>query len=144
MKKIIVRYGSMVAMASLGLWSGSTAARHIEDQAKMSSTKVEHVKIDLPVLVTSIAKTGEAPMIVRVNFSPTVPITAQSNPALNDMLSDAFLKATVETFFNPTKEMLMAPELAVNKIVNLANDKLIDVAVDELHVSNLSVYRYKK
>lgn len=144
MKKIIVRYGSMVAMASLGLWSGSTAARHIEDQAKISPAKVEHIKIDLPVLVTSIPKAGESPMIVRVTFAPTVPITAQANPALNDMLSDALLKATVETFLNPTKEMLMAPELAVNKIVNLANEKLVDVVVDELHVSNLSVYRYKK
>lgn len=144
MNKKIIRYLSMVATASLGLWSGSTAARHIEDQAKSSPPKIEHVKIELPVLVTSVPKAGEAPMIVRVKFSPSVPITAQANPALNDMLSDALLKATVETFSNPTKEMLMAPELALNKIVNITNSKLSDVVVDELHASDLSVFKYMK
>lgn len=144
MKKKLIRYGFMIAMATFGLWSGSTAALHIEDHAKLSSPEVEHVKVDLPVLVASIAKSGEPPIIVRANYSVSVPTTSQANPALNDMLSDALLKATIETFTNPSKELLRVPEIAANKIVNLTNDRLVDVVIDELYVSSLSVYKYSK
>jgi len=140
----LVRYGFMIAMATFGLWSGSTAALHIEDHAKLSSAEIKHVKVDLPVLVTSISRSGETPIIVRANYSVSVPATSQANPALNDMLSDALLKATIETFTNPSKELLRVPEIAANKIVNLTNENLVDVVIDELHVSNLAVYKYRK
>lgn len=134
----------MVAMASLGLWSGSTAARHVEDSSKSAPKVVEMIKIDLPVIVASVAKSGETPTYVRASYAVTIPTNKKSNPALNDMLSDAFLKATVEAFSNPTKEMLSTPEIAANKIVNLANEKLVDVTVDELHVSNLAAFKYSR
>ena len=134
----------MILVATAGLWSGSTAALHIEDQSKTATSKVELVKIELPVFMASISKKGEPPTFIRAHYSVSIPSKHQANPALLDMLSDALLRSTVQTFTNPTEEHLKIPQIAANKIANMSNGMLDDVEIDELHVSELAIYKYMR
>lgn len=142
MSNKFIHYGSMLLIASIGLWSGSTAARHFDDNSNQPKNKTEHVKVSLPMLVASISKPGHPPYIIKADYSVSIPTEAQANPALNDMLSEALLKATIQTFTDPSKETLRFPEIAANKIVNLTNDLVENVVIDELFVSELAVYKY--
>lgn len=144
MNKKNIHYGFMLLIASLGLWSGSTAARHFDDNSNLFQHKKEHVQVKLPMLVASISGPDQPPIYIRADYSVSVPTDAQTNPVLNDMLSEALLKATIQTFTNPRKELLRFPEIAVNKIVNLTNDLIDDIAIDELYVADLAVFKYTK
>ena len=132
----------MVLVATAGLWSGSTAAFHIEDQNKSLAAEQELVKIDLPAFVASITKEGVPPTYIRAHYSVSVPSRHTANPALLDMLADALLRSTVKTFTNPTEEHIKIPQIAANKIANMSNGMLENVSIDELHVSELAIFKY--
>lgn len=144
MKRKLLKYGSIALVASFGLWSGSTAALHLEENRSLTSSQIELVKIKLPAFTTSINKKGHDTTFIRAQYSVSIPSKLQANPALTDMLSDALLRATLETFSTPSKEEIRIPHIAANRIANISNDLLNNELINELHVAELHVFKYKR
>lgn len=130
---------SLVAVASLGIWTGGNAARHIDLNSIVLDGPYKEISTSasLPAFIVTIKTSDGEIRHVAADIDATVR-GLLDQPGGMDRLSDAVMLATVKVMRDPATAEADGTTV-VQHIADVTNEKL-DGSVTALHVKKLTVF----
>lgn len=136
----IIRTLLILTTSVLGLWSGSTAARHVDVKPDIAHHKM--VEIEIPPFTVTVSTTGSTVTHAVAKLLATIPEKYATSDVFKDELSAAALQGTITAL-----SKLGAGEVdnfsTARTIISKINEVMPNAQVQELKIKNLSAAKFQ-